>query len=377
MREIAIGSLAWVLTCGCELGDHPEQVRLERSRVVYATDDRLELYLAPTGALREFGRRSVVALVNDAALAATSGSEPTALFSAPSWQERRNLCDAAPFAAQPAAASCSGVLVAKDLILTAGHCARNLDCGSVSVVFGYYYEREGEPAPLSADDVYRCADVPVFEVPSLRGDVDYGFVRLDRPASADKRPAALAVAATPVDATAPLYAFTFGGGVPLKLEPHVQVRDPRPYDLDYFVAALDSFEGASGGPLIGEDGRVVGVVSSGLDDYVPTAAGCVDVAVLPESEAAEHVTYAFRAAAGFCRDAPGTEPFCSESVGGARAPSCSLGVAAGTGRAWLSVIGLLLMGRSSSARLRRQRRLSRGALHGRRLLDGDSVVKPF
>jgi hypothetical protein len=290
-----------------------EPLASEGSRVVYDADDRRELFDAPTTELREFGERSVVALISNDALSDVGLGDPSMAFRAPTWAERRELCDGVRFATQPAAATCSGVLIDRDLVLTAGHCARNLDCGALSVVFGYHYLEDGAIPVLEPDDVYRCAEVLSFEVPSELSSLDYGWLRLDRPVSVDKRPAPIARRAEPLEFGQLVHAFEFGGGVPLKVQPRMRVLEPRPETLDFFVAALDAFEGSSGGPLIDESGSVAGVIGRGNADYAETFEGCLDVSVLPESAAAEAATYAFQAAAGLCAEAPESARWCEPS----------------------------------------------------------------
>jgi hypothetical protein len=355
-RLMPVALLAWGLACACDPRGAVESVELERSEVVYATDDRLELYLAPTEALRRFGEESVVALVDDSALSDLPGGDPRALFASASLVERRGLCDTAPFAEQPAAVSCSGVLVGDDLVLTAGHCVRNLDCAALHLVFGYYYESAGQPSPIDVDDVYRCAGVPTFAVPSLLDRVDYGFIRLDRPVSSRQRPASLALEPVPVDPAAALHAFAFSGGIPLKLETSLPVLDPRAHALDYFVTALDAFEGGSGGPVIRDDGMVVGLLSGGNGDYQETSAGCLAVSVLPESAGGERVSYAFQAAAGNCRDAPSGADFCRPDSRSGPAAGCSLQHSSHANAprwCWFTLLALL------AGRVRRARREDR------------------
>jgi hypothetical protein len=152
---------------GCSMpAELSETDRELRSEVVYADDDRTELHAAEP-ALRAFGERSVVALIDAAALAGV-GSDPRAAFSMPSSGGRRNLCAGVRYAEQPAAASCTGVLVDHDFVMTAGHCARSLACENLSLLFGYYYDDDARERTLSSSDVYACANVVTFEIPSLR-----------------------------------------------------------------------------------------------------------------------------------------------------------------------------------------------------------------
>lgn len=314
--------------------------------VVYDTDDRRELVLAPSEALRRFGEQSVVALIDDATLNGAAASDASALFALPTWGEREDLCDEVRFRDQPSVASCSGVLVDRDLVLTAGHCARNLDCEALSLVFGYHYIGDEALPTLGPEDVYRCAEVLSFETRAALSDRDYGWIRLDRRVSSDKRAAVIAPLSKPIVPGELLQAYGFSGGVPLKIEPDVAAHEATPAAGSYFLAALDAFAGASGGPLIRADGSVVGTLALGAMDYAPTAAGCNDVHVLPATEPAEQITYAARALEGLCRDAPDT-PLC-------RAPhdnACAFRARPATpGCSGVFLVGLLLIQRARRRR---------------------------
>ena len=161
---------------GCSGGENTETLGRASAPVVYGTDDRQELFQTTSDEVRRAGESSLVALVEDAALSGAAAGDPRALFATQSWAERRDLCDTVRFGEQPAAASCSGVLAGDDLVLTAGHCARNLDCSRLHVVFGYSYGVRGEAPVLDATDVYRCSEVLAFEIPSVQ---DQNRLRLE------------------------------------------------------------------------------------------------------------------------------------------------------------------------------------------------------
>jgi trypsin-like peptidase len=336
---VVSAALIWA----CQNGTEGELARFDQP-LVYGTDDRQELYDVPGGTLRQLAEDSVVALVADATWPGAIQSDPTSLFGVPSWQQRRALCDSVRFADQPAAATCSGVLADDDLVLTAGHCARNLDCGTLSVVFGYHYLNEGETPSLADDDVYRCAEVLTFDIPNEFEAVDQGWIRLDRRVSSDKRAAVLERRPEPLDASQRLYAFDFGGGVPLKAHSGVSVQDPRAEQLDYFVTSFDAFEGSSGAPLTRADGTVVGIFAHGNPDYVETSAGCFDVEVLPDSAGAERATYAFQALTALCRDAPDSTNLCGAGAAERPPSGCSLVGPRTVGAfSWVLLTGLLMI----------------------------------
>lgn len=355
---VAAGFVFALSPLGCSISPElPETNRELRSEVVYGEDDRAELHAVNT-TLRAIGERSVAALIDTAAPSGV-GADPRAFFSAPSWGERRKLCSGVRFAEQPAVASCTGVLVDDDLVMTAGHCARSLACETLLLVFGYYYGDDGAERALSSSDVYSCAEVVTFEVPSVRGSLDYGFIRLDRSVSPDKHPVTVEHRAVSVDGER-LGALGFSGGVPLKAHAGETAHDARREALDYFTTALDVFEGASGGPVIRADGTVVGIVAAGSDDYTVTADDCLVPSVLPASAAIERATYAFQAVAGLCEQSTASERLCRHSPAGAG--SCSFSgylrrdFALGAASVVLSALGVALtrLRRAPARRIKRR-----------------------
>src|SRR5690606_31484318 len=79
-----------------------------RATFVNGGDDRREYYELSEPFQRAALERFTVALMTDSAAAALTSGHVGAL---PTWQEVNGLCDGEPFAEQPAAAFCSGVLV--------------------------------------------------------------------------------------------------------------------------------------------------------------------------------------------------------------------------------------------------------------------------
>ena len=193
-RSIAIGGLLVLAACGSD-----EQVfagQLEAS-VVYGEDDRLEVYAHPDDDLRRLAIDSVVALIGENRVVElpTGGYEVVAPRTV---SERYNLCPGERFANQPAAATCAGVLIADDLVLTAGHCnTESLPCGYFKYVFNYHLEAENPPAPILDSDVYDCEEVVVD--PGLDNVVppDFAIIRLDRPATASAESSRIARSSSP------------------------------------------------------------------------------------------------------------------------------------------------------------------------------------
>lgn len=252
---------------------------------IYGNDDRQEPFEADI-ALRNLAERAVVALL-------PASASP---WDAPPSRERHNLCSDVRFADQPAAAACSGVLIERDLVLTAGHCARGLDCSTMKVVFGFFFDGPNEPHAVEAADVYQCREVVAYEIPSAIGELDFGWIRLDRAVNAERAPARIATESWLSNGDA-VRSVGFPGGVPMKVHGDGHVTEARQEAHTYFVTDLDLFAGNSGSPVVDGAGEVVGIVGSGADDYVCNGElGCCRPQISVAGQGVgERATYADRA----------------------------------------------------------------------------------
>lgn len=128
-----------------------------------------------------------------------------------------NLCPGESFETQPAAATCSGVLVGDQLMLTAGHCIpEDATCGDSLLVFDYAITSPGRAIALDPEAIYRCKAIVAR---SHRIDPDgrrwdHGFIELDRPVSLARRP--VEVASEPLPVGSPVTVIGYPGGLPVK-----------------------------------------------------------------------------------------------------------------------------------------------------------------
>src|SRR5262249_38762745 len=132
-HELALAGVSTVLGCSA-----PGETSLgsSRSEIVYGADDRLDLYEVDDRALRELALQSSLAALDPEDL--TRKADGSSVISAPTLAELTNLCPSEPFGEEPSAASCSGVLVDDQLVLTAGHCFdERATCDERRWVFNY------------------------------------------------------------------------------------------------------------------------------------------------------------------------------------------------------------------------------------------------
>lgn len=294
------------------LGACTSDVGREEAAVVYGADDRRDYFEQSDATLRNLTERSIVALMTPDMIDASNPSDVR--FSAQSFQQAYNLCSGERYASQPTAAFCSGTLIDDDLVVTAGHCVEDANgCANTRFVFGYYYESSGRLATVTSDDVYSCARIVAHQYPGDRPD--YAVLQLDRPVNAARIPAP--VAPTNVTAGAPVSIIGFGAGLPAKLDAGGRVLS---VDGLGFDATVDAFGGNSGSGLFDTEGRLVGVLSGGLEDFVERG-GCTVTNVMPDNPSyGEVITHARLAVDALCATGHTTGP-----CGG---PVCGDGVCA-------------------------------------------------
>lgn len=248
----------------------PEDLERRQESVLNGADDRLEVFQAPA-ALRGPLLASTAALIYAHRLVERAPADVA--LRAPTAGAALRLCADEPFAGEPSAAFCSGVLIDDDLVATAAHClgddteSAERRCRQLRIVFGYALLAADRPAEARADLVFACRRVVALEN-------DLAVLVLDRTAGASlaARPLAEAGARTG-DA---LVVASHGAGLPLKIEQAAAVTATEAQS-GALTVAMDTFGGSSGGGLFTQDLALVGLVSGGDVDW-EIAGGCARAA---------------------------------------------------------------------------------------------------
>ncbi|MGB8329128.1 MAG: serine protease [Polyangiales bacterium] len=302
--------LLFGLATGCGA---PDQVFIGEltAPVVYGSDDRVEVFDHPDSELRRIAQESIVALVPS--FRVNREADGSYSLYTQSLAELRGLCSDQRFGNQPTAASCSGVLIDDDLVLTAGHCIdAHTPCDSYAFVFNYFLDEPDRLAAIRDEDVYSCARVVSQGAPN-RNDLtpDFAVVQLDRPVQGIHAPASIRPA-TPLSENEPLAMIGFGSGLPAKIDTGGAVADPRAGHLDFFVANLDAFQGHSGSATFDEKHRLAGILIGGLTpDYITSENEfCARVAVYQDSDAGEVVHNIALIVNSLCTDGWNSDDLC-------------------------------------------------------------------
>lgn len=230
-------------------------------KLIYGDDDRKDLYEV-SSPLQKSLADSTVALLESSDLKPLSASS----FSLPSgtFGSQNMLCSSEPYYDQPAGAFCSGSLVGPNLILTAGHCVKDVsDCASVRFVFGYAVKQAGKyPTSVATSEVYSCKRI-ISRKQEAAGS-DYALIEIDRPVTGHavlklqrSRIAAVGDSVTVIGHPA---------GLPTKVASGGKVRK---VSSTFVTTNLDTYGGNSGSAVFNsESGEVMGILVRGDTDFV-------------------------------------------------------------------------------------------------------------
>lgn len=253
--------------------------------VIYGEDNRQDVYASKNTLLKEQSY-STAAMISAGYL---SGVKNGIKIEAPLYKDIYKLCSKERFREQVAAASCSGTLIDKDIILTAGHCVGNgrMDCTTYSWVFDYR-ATSGKQANVivPSSSVYKCKEIIKAQVDLVK-NVDFALIRLDRNVT-DRRPIDIRLTGKISDKEK-IAAIGHPRGLPTKITDDGDILENA---LHYMKSNLDTYTVNSGSGVFNErTGELEGVLISGLLDFeTDDSAGCTKSKTYKKSEGAEMIT---------------------------------------------------------------------------------------
>jgi V8-like Glu-specific endopeptidase len=245
-----------------------------KNRVVYGLDDRMEIFESPQHIQKlASATAGMINKSNRVDLGKSLMMDPENLKSS------YNMCEGERYIDQPTSVSCSGFLIAPNLLVTAGHCVQTqADCESVDWIFNYKLNEKTKKADvlISKKNVYKCKKVIESKLESnkeTKQRYDYALLELDRDVVGVKplhyrKKGMIAL-------NEKLFVIGHPTGLPSKYAPgaYVQVNS-----LDtHFEANLDTFGGNSGSAVFNQTTNLVeGILVRGAKDY-DTSGGCTTV----------------------------------------------------------------------------------------------------
>ena len=266
----ALSSIAMIAVLSSSFSARAELSQRESS-AIYGQDSRQDYYEVTNTDYAAIGVQSTALVMSAYAI---DSSDPARLrFRAKTLKAAALLCDGERYAEQLIPAFCSAVLIAPDLMLTAGHCVWDAEgqCPNLRFVFDAYLTtgNQTQPTTVEEEDVYSCQQVITrVQTTSISGTQDWAVVQLDRPVNGERAPATIREARGALSVGAPLLMIGAPNGLPLKWDAGGSVRNPRESRLDSFSATVDAFGGNSGsGVWLRDTQELVGILVSGDTDY--------------------------------------------------------------------------------------------------------------
>ncbi len=268
------------------VGALSSQAKINSTKVIYGEDNREDVMNVTNAMYLELSE-STAAMISRHSI--SDNGDGTVRLKGDSLASR-GICKSERFSEQPSVANCSGFLVGKDLLVTAGHCIRSYaDCRKYRWVFDYKISHEGQTQiNVSKGKVYNCKEV-INTVLSRTDSNDFALIRLDSDVT-DRRVLDIRRRGR-ITKGENLVVIGHPSGLPTKVADGAYVKS---LSSKYFSANLDTYGGNSGSAVFNaKTGLVEGILVRGATDYLyDRSAGCrVSNVLSNDAGKGEDVTY--------------------------------------------------------------------------------------
>jgi V8-like Glu-specific endopeptidase len=179
-----------------------------------------------------------------------------------------NFCSSERFATHHAyKRGCSGFLIGKDILVTAGHCFRSKnDCHRKLIAFSVADSTEVQKGfRIKNEDLYSCSKIIAQAYDQTESLIDFAVIKLDRKTT---RPILKFRQAKEINNDDSVFMIGHPLGLPLVYSKNAKILENN--NEIFFKASLDSFHGNSGSPVFNlKNNTVEGILVRGEvdDDY--------------------------------------------------------------------------------------------------------------
>ncbi|MBK22601.1 MAG: endopeptidase [Halobacteriovorax sp.] len=235
------------------------------NKVIYGEDDRTHLNDSELAIFKELARATAGMIPNTKLEKKFDGL--LTLVKGETLEKAMRVCKDEKFSQVMTAANCSGFLVGKNLLVTAGHCITSeAACKNNQWVFDFRQDllKEGETELyVNSDNVYGCKKI-ISQSLSRVSKNDYALIELDRDVT-DREPLKFRSEGK-IETNDPLVVIGHPSGLPTIIADGANVRTN---DNDFFFQAnLDTFGGNSGSAVFNaKTNTVEGILVRGERDY--------------------------------------------------------------------------------------------------------------
>lgn len=188
-------------------------------------------------------------------------------------------CTSQPFTEQKIWAGCSGTLVAKDVVLTAGHCVRNLaDCENLSFALDFDTSSAIDEIRSNKNKLFSCKKIIYSSKPVPKTQLkDWALIQLTKPVL-DRPHIELYPPQAP--ATADIVALGHPMGIAKKISTGFIHQDDNAYNIQnpkspFYKSRFLTPAGLSGGGVYSADFKFFGIVVRGGAAYESDDGRCI------------------------------------------------------------------------------------------------------
>lgn len=245
-------------------------------KVIYGTDDRMDIYQSSDTLLKELARSTAAQIQRE-----VFSEDGTGFTLHGVTMEESGMCKTERFSNQKTAANCSGFLIAPDVLVTAGHCVTSeSSCNQNYWVFDYANANaEVTDFKFNEDQVFYCTQI-IERKKDPYSQNDYAVVRLNRSVP-NRTPLKVRTTGKIAD-NATVAVIGHPTGLPVKITSNAVLRDNS--NTIFFRMNSDTYGGNSGSAVVDmATGLVEGILVRGDTDYSKGENSCYSSVIRDEA----------------------------------------------------------------------------------------------